>query len=680
MKKHLTLFLLAALLFVFCLARPAAAQNAPGLLIPMGGGYSDVYAGFSAAALSNAKNNTVKILVLPGPYASNPQTISAAERATNLKDAEERRYQIEEACKRAAPPTIRCQAVLAPLFTRSDAEDPAVLSLLSDDLTAVFILGGDQTVAMLALAGSAAETRLSELHQQGIIFAGTSAGGGMQSAAMMAGYNPNYAADNALSFGAADVWHSPEKHGLPFGLQNAILDQHFQQRGRLGRLLNAILQPGAPHLGLGVDAYTGLLAQDENLSGVFGLYTVSVLDAETYHAADGVRYVQAEEGRPPLLSARNILVSLLSPGDFSYNLKTRAASLAAPAPRLKRRFEALTPPPGAGALFLAGDLSASLTTFNPVLAAFSGYAKTNGGHWAVIAIGYPSEASAQRAIAAYSANSAPQQVTAILVPANDPTPIQLPEGLTGILLIGKDQSKANVAALQPVRQAWLTGVPVLADNAAAPLLGAFYSAHGPTPKDAEEAELATQKSFWQGKTEIRPGLALINLTLEPQLLADNRFGRWFSLAYNHPDLLAIGLNRDTALEISADGARVIGGNDILTLDLRSATLALGTNNGFVIANGLLDLFAPGEKIAPAAADVNAAFTPAPTPNLAAPTATLAPTLLPTASALPTASVAFPTATTTSAAESAPSAPWGLLFGLGLMLAAALAAKFLRQRQ
>ena len=103
-------------------------------------------------------------------------------------------------------------------------------------------------------------------------------------------------------------------------------------------------------------------------------------------------------------------------------------------------------------------------------------------------------------------------------------------------------------------------MPVLADNALAPLLGAFYSAHGPTPKDAEQAEIATQKSFRQGGTQIEPGLGLLDITVEPQLLNDNRWGRFFSLAYTHPERLAIGLTRDTALEIGPQGREVIGEN------------------------------------------------------------------------------------------------------------------------
>src|SRR5512139_3200570 len=83
---------------------PAVAQPQPiGHLIPIGGGYSDVYAGFAQAAVANARNNQVQILVLPFASASDPVSISEEERAAHLKTAEERRFQIEEACKRVAP-------------------------------------------------------------------------------------------------------------------------------------------------------------------------------------------------------------------------------------------------------------------------------------------------------------------------------------------------------------------------------------------------------------------------------------------------------------------------------------------------------------------------------------------------------------------------------------------------
>ncbi|HAX68842.1 MAG TPA: cyanophycinase, partial [Anaerolineae bacterium] len=170
-------------------------------------------------------------------------------------------------------------------------------------------------------------------------------------------------------------------------------------------------------------------------------------------------------------------------------------------------------------------------------------------------------------------------------------------------------------ALTSLRDFWLGGKPILAVNAAAPLLGCFYSAHEPTPNESEDAEIAVQKSFLLGKTNIQPGLGLLDITLEPQILADNRFGRWFSLAYNHPQLPSVGLNHNTAIEVTSQGATALGDNSIFVLDLSRAKLEIGSNNGFVIANGLLDIFAPGDLVQPKPADMKAIFTPQATPRL-----------------------------------------------------------------
>ncbi|GAB4492218.1 MAG: Type 1 glutamine amidotransferase-like domain-containing protein [Anaerolineales bacterium] len=674
-KSALLLLLVSSFLFL----SQARAQTTPGLLIPIGGGYADIYAGFSQAAVANARDGQVNLLVLAPTYSSNAIQISQAERETNIKDAEERRFQIEEACKRAAPPHLTCKAVLAPIFTRSDAFEPTHLSLFADNLAAVFLLGGDQTVAMQVLAGTPAEARLTELHRAGTIIAGTSAGGGLQSRAMLAGYNENYARETSLFFGAADVWNTDEKHGLPFGLQTAILDQHFHQRARFGRLLNAILQPGVPHIGVGVDAYTGVIAQDEILSGVFGLYTVSVLDAQTYHTADGLRYVTVAENRPPLLSARNILVSLLSPGDSAYDLKTRTGQVgnqAYPAPQtLERSFDSLSLPPGAGALLLSGDISGTLEN-NLILKRFIELTGGPNANLLVIADGGASASANERTAQRYA--DALTKLGAAATVGNADTASQ---SVTGFVLVGRDASKMTPP--EWLREPWLAGKPILADNAAATLLGSFYAAHPPGPTEGEEAEAANQQSFWQGKTDIRPGVGLINLTLQPQMLDNNRFGRLFSLAYNHPDQLAIGLNANTALEITSAGARVLGENGIFVLDLRSAQLGLGSNNGFVIFNGLLDVFAPGEMVQPEPADVNAIYTPQPTPALsttkptALPSPTNAPTLPPTSAPTHTALVPKTTATPAPIVQPPASALpqlWGIGLGLLLILGAWLWSK------
>lgn len=265
-------------------------------------------------------------------------------------------------------------------------------------------------------------------------------------------------------------------------------------------------------------------------------------------------------------------------------------------------------------------------------------------------------------------------------------PISLPASTTGIFLTGKDPSKVAIAALQPVRDAWLRGIPVFADNAAAGLVGAYFSAHGPISQDADEQELATQKAFRLGKTAVQPGLGLMDAAFEPQLMDNNRWGRFFSLAYGHPDKLALGLSEGSILKISSDGVLILGTNPLISLDLRQARLALGKNDGFVIANGLLDVYAPGESIQSATAEIDVRVNRAPTPAL--PTAVPVENIMPSPSpsafvhSTPTGSPASsvtPGLLTSSTDPMIVPLPGVLLTGLLLLLSAILAFLFLKRK-
>ncbi len=618
MKNKLALFA-ASLILAALFSAPVMAQNpASTVLIPMGGGYSDLYNGMMQTLVKNSRNGQVNILILPTTYTSNPISITPGERQTNLTDAERRRFEAEEACKRAAPTGVSCSAVIAPVFTRADAADPATLSLFTDTLSAIFILGGNQTMAMQAIIGTPLEKRLEELYQNGVIVTGTSAGCGMQSYAMLGGYEVNFSAGNALYFGAADLWKEPDRHGLTFGLRSAILDQHFFQRSRFARLVNAINLPGAPRIGIGVDGYTGLHIRNDRLLGeLFGLYGVAVLDAETYHAADGARYVPLEGATNVyILSTRNLLVHLLAQGDNTYDLATRQHSLAAPLARIERDYAALDLPPGAGMLVLSGYLGRD-PTGSPILARF--VAASSAEKILIVAAGFKSGRSAQTN--AETVARALDIPTEILTLDADSAPLVIPDGIAGVILIGQDASRINPAALAPLKEAWLGGMPLLADNAAAAVLGAYYSNHEPTPSDADLAEIATQKSFIQGITTVRPGLALLDVIAEPRLLDDNRWGRLFSVLHAQPAVIGIGLNDNTALEIAPGGVTALGDDGVFIFDLRNASIDLGSNKGLVIANALMDVFAPGESVAPIAADADAAFQPQPTPVISAATAT-----------------------------------------------------------
>ena len=89
-------FFLALLLLAF-LALPAQAQNIPRdpLLTPIGGGDGEIPPELIDAAILNARQGKVHILILPINLASDSLSISADERNEILESMETLRQQIE---------------------------------------------------------------------------------------------------------------------------------------------------------------------------------------------------------------------------------------------------------------------------------------------------------------------------------------------------------------------------------------------------------------------------------------------------------------------------------------------------------------------------------------------------------------------------------------------------------
>lgn len=604
-------FLLAAL--AAALPIRLSQGRSQRILIPIGGGYAETNGPLMATALERAMaqgSSRVEIAVLPIGLATRADQINEDERAKAMQEAEARRNEIERSCLQVAAGSMSCKAVLVPVLTRSDAQKPMHLAGLSPDLAAIYILGGDQKVAMQVIDDTPVEEWLGTAYQRGVMIAGTSAGAAIQSWTMLAGYKSNRTPREALQFGAIDVWGSKTKHGLIFGLQAAILDTHFFLNNRLPRLINAIALPDVPHIGIGIDAFTGVHILDGHLvQGVFGKYGVTILDAETYKSAQGVQY----RGARNLLSLRNILIHRLSPGEYSYDLYSRQHSLGAPLASLSRQYESLRLPTGAGPLWLGGGLSSPVLG-DPMLLRFANLCGGQRANILILAAGYPFAGDALRASTIYAkALGVTHQI--VLVPAGTQLPLVLPGDITGILFIGADQSLLDPAMLAEVKSAWLKGIPLFMDGAPAAVAGVYYSVHGPTPEQAPGRELATQGSFLLGNSQISPGLALVDLTIEPRVISDAGWGRVFSLAYQHSEKINLAIDTNNIIEISTSGARVTGSGTAVILDLRSARLGLGTNGGFVIANGLMDIFVAGEEIQPIDADINWAPIHAPTPVL-----------------------------------------------------------------
>ncbi|WAH37323.1 cyanophycinase [Alicyclobacillus dauci] len=133
--------------------------------------------------------------------------------------------------------------------------------------TCIYFTGGDQLRITKLLGGTRVDAELHEAYHRGVPLGGTSAGASMMSSTMIvegeAETNPR----------VSIVDMAP---GMEF-LDGAVVDQHFAQRGRLGRLLSAVAQY-PHHLGLGIDENTAVIVQDHVLE-VVGQGAVSIVDA-----------------------------------------------------------------------------------------------------------------------------------------------------------------------------------------------------------------------------------------------------------------------------------------------------------------------------------------------------------------------------------------------------------------
>jgi cyanophycinase len=107
----------------------------------------------------------------------------------------------------------------------------------------------------------------------GVIVAGTSAGASILSALMMAG-GTGIGGDSNGAAARKGMVDTVAGFGL---LQDIIIDQHFSQRGRMGRLLSVFA--GTPGLiGIGLDEDTAVLIDREGTLETLGSDMVTIVD------------------------------------------------------------------------------------------------------------------------------------------------------------------------------------------------------------------------------------------------------------------------------------------------------------------------------------------------------------------------------------------------------------------
>ncbi len=174
-------------------------------------------------------------------------------------------------------------------------------------LGALFFAGGKQLRITSLLGGTKFNQALEQAFHRGLIVAGTSAGAAMMSATMIAEGDPE------------DI-PTRESVQLASGLglwPYAVIDQHFTQRGRLGRLL-AVLAQNPAVLGVGIDEDTAIFVDGEReWLEVWGSQTVSLLDGWS------ITETNAAEIRPKEpLTLMHVSLHVLSKG-YGFHLPTR---------------------------------------------------------------------------------------------------------------------------------------------------------------------------------------------------------------------------------------------------------------------------------------------------------------------------------------------------------------------
>lgn len=131
----------------------------------------------------------------------------------------------------------------------------------------IFLTGGDQLRLTSTLGGTPLFDQLQARFRQRVVVAGTSAGASAISGTMIVGGSSRVPPQRGV------IQMSPGLGLLP----GVLIDQHFAQRGRFGRLMAAVaLNPAL--LGLGVDEDTAAVVTEGRWLKVIGASGVTVVD------------------------------------------------------------------------------------------------------------------------------------------------------------------------------------------------------------------------------------------------------------------------------------------------------------------------------------------------------------------------------------------------------------------
>ncbi len=201
-------------------------------------------------------------------------------------------------------------ARVLPFETREDCESSEYLDYI-DKSDGVFMTGGNQLRLSTTLGGTEVATRIRRRNAAGMHVAGTSAGAAFMPEHMIAG-------------GMEGSTPRPDMVTMAPGLgltNKFIIDQHFRERDRLGRLLTALAY-NPFGIGIGLDEDTAaFIAPDDDLE-VVGSGGITIIDPVdlSYSSMD-----RARRGEPVSLIGVKLHI-LINGGRFEIATRTATAA------------------------------------------------------------------------------------------------------------------------------------------------------------------------------------------------------------------------------------------------------------------------------------------------------------------------------------------------------------------
>ena len=195
------------------------------------------------------------------------------------------------------------------ISSRTEAQDSGRVALL-DQMTAIFLTGGNQLRLATLLGGTTLAQAIRRRNGDGVVVAGTSAGASIL-------------CQHMIAFGRSGERPSQRMVQLSPGLgltNRVVIDQHFRQRGRTGRLMVAVAYN--PFLiGIGIDEDTAAIIDPQNVVRIVGRGSVVIVDG------GDLTYTDAHEvKRHAPVTILNMRLHILTEG-FRYDLINRQAEM-----------------------------------------------------------------------------------------------------------------------------------------------------------------------------------------------------------------------------------------------------------------------------------------------------------------------------------------------------------------